>query len=260
MFRSATAFRSRATPGRRGLSPRAFSTTPPSLSSLFNLNGLANSRESQYLSKERGIPRTEYSSNIHLIRSSEVDPFPNAPGASKHAVSAPEGQLLSTKQAGGSVNLLATDRQNESPRRAINGVVYPTNKTIEELRSQLRAVIAENEQLRKDMLQNSKRDNAGTGFLGTLSGELWRTFLLFAGLYALVSFYGPITIPPNASKEAKIDEGVTDLRAATATETEFKSEDVVPAISPESAVAPQVKLHDSQPSHKSWNPLSFLWA
>ncbi|CAN8105546.1 unnamed protein product [Discula destructiva] len=65
---------------------RLFSTTSPAYSALFNLPGLANSRESQYLSKETGIPRTEYSSNIHLIRSSEVDPFgPNAPGASKYA-------------------------------------------------------------------------------------------------------------------------------------------------------------------------------
>lgn len=64
---------------------RLFSTTPPSRSALFNLGGLAASREGQYLSKETGIPRTEYSSNIHLIRSSEVDPFAPAPGASKHA-------------------------------------------------------------------------------------------------------------------------------------------------------------------------------
>lgn len=65
---------------------RPFSTTPPSRSVLFNLGGLAASREGQYLSKETGIPRTEYSSNIHLIRSSEVDPFAPAPGATKQAV------------------------------------------------------------------------------------------------------------------------------------------------------------------------------
>lgn len=62
---------------------RFFTTTPPARSVLFNLGGLAASREGQYLSKETGIPRTEYSSNIHLIRSSEVDPFVPAPGASK---------------------------------------------------------------------------------------------------------------------------------------------------------------------------------
>lgn len=65
--------------------PRRFSTTPPSRSVLFNLGGLAASRESQYLSRETGIPRTEYSANIHLIRASEVDPFAPAPGATKQA-------------------------------------------------------------------------------------------------------------------------------------------------------------------------------
>lgn len=64
--------------------PRLFHTSSPARSALFNLGGLATSREGQYLSKERGIPRTEYSSNIHLIRSSEVDPFPGAPGATKN--------------------------------------------------------------------------------------------------------------------------------------------------------------------------------
>lgn len=63
--------------------PRTFSTTTAARSVLFNLNGLAHSRESQYLSKERGLPRTEYSSNIHLIRSSEVDVLgPSVPGSS----------------------------------------------------------------------------------------------------------------------------------------------------------------------------------
>ncbi|KAI7784996.1 hypothetical protein LA080_008395 [Diaporthe eres] len=52
---------------------------------LFNLGGLGASREAQYLSKERGIPRTEYSANIHLIRSSEVDPFAPAPGSTRSA-------------------------------------------------------------------------------------------------------------------------------------------------------------------------------
>lgn len=52
---------------------------------LFNLGGLGASREAQYLSKERGIPRTEYSANIHLIRSSEVDPFAPAPGSTRAA-------------------------------------------------------------------------------------------------------------------------------------------------------------------------------
>lgn len=83
MMRPPTILRSRAISRRCFL--RTFTTTTPLCSILFNLGGLASSRESQYLSREHGIPRTEYSSNIHLIRSSEVDPFAPAPGASKHA-------------------------------------------------------------------------------------------------------------------------------------------------------------------------------
>ena len=41
--------------------------------SLFNLGGLSTSRECQYFSKERGVPRTEFSPFLELIRSSEVD-------------------------------------------------------------------------------------------------------------------------------------------------------------------------------------------
>lgn len=64
-----------------------FSTSSPARGGgpLFNLGGLGASREAQYLSKERGIPRTEYSANIHLIRSSEVDPFAPAPGSTRAA-------------------------------------------------------------------------------------------------------------------------------------------------------------------------------
>ncbi|KAL8898341.1 MAG: hypothetical protein Q9207_006750 [Kuettlingeria erythrocarpa] len=59
-----------------------FHTSPCIRSSLFNLAGLSTSRESQYLSKERGIPRTEFAPHLELIRSSEVDPQ-QAPGSRK---------------------------------------------------------------------------------------------------------------------------------------------------------------------------------
>lgn len=86
-------------------SARLFHSTTPARSALFNLGGLAASREGQYLSRERGIPRTEYSSNIHLIRSSEVDPFAPAPGATRYANAAvgrtesPTSRTLRTKAA-----------------------------------------------------------------------------------------------------------------------------------------------------------------
>ncbi|KAL8695598.1 MAG: hypothetical protein Q9224_003309, partial [Gallowayella concinna] len=44
-------------------------------SPLFNLGGLSTSRESQYLSKERGIPRTDFAPHLELIKSSEVEPY-----------------------------------------------------------------------------------------------------------------------------------------------------------------------------------------
>ncbi|KAL8806230.1 MAG: hypothetical protein Q9182_001505 [Xanthomendoza sp. 2 TL-2023] len=44
-------------------------------SPLFNLGGLSTSRESQYLSKERGLPRTDFAPHLELIKSSEVEPF-----------------------------------------------------------------------------------------------------------------------------------------------------------------------------------------
>lgn len=61
----------------RGTLPRHLYTTPRVLSSgsLFNLSGLSASRESGFLSKERGIPRTEFAPHLELIRLSEVEPF-----------------------------------------------------------------------------------------------------------------------------------------------------------------------------------------
>ena len=61
---------------------QGFHTSRPLNSALFNLGGLSTSRESQYLAKEHGLPRTEFSPHLELIRSSEVDPQ-QAPGSSR---------------------------------------------------------------------------------------------------------------------------------------------------------------------------------
>ena len=50
-----------------------FHTSTNLRSAFFNLGGLSTSRENRYLSKEKGIPRTEFSPHLELIRSSEVD-------------------------------------------------------------------------------------------------------------------------------------------------------------------------------------------
>ncbi|KAL8950595.1 MAG: hypothetical protein Q9222_003375 [Ikaeria aurantiellina] len=58
------------------VSTRSFHGSPHHAGSpLLNLAGLSTSRECQFLSKERGIPRTEFSPHLELIKSSEVTPF-----------------------------------------------------------------------------------------------------------------------------------------------------------------------------------------
>lgn len=55
---------------------------------LLNLSHFSAAKEAQYLSKERKIPQTEFHPYLELIRSSEVDIFAPAPGASAMVVSA----------------------------------------------------------------------------------------------------------------------------------------------------------------------------
>lgn len=55
---------------------------------LLNLSQFSASKEAQYLSKEKKIPREEFYPYIELIRSSEVDPFAPAAGSSPTAVAA----------------------------------------------------------------------------------------------------------------------------------------------------------------------------
>lgn len=74
-----------------------FHTSSSRSSALFNLGGLSTSRESQYLSKERGIPRTEFSPHLELIRSSEVD-TQRAPGSNKASHPAPKTIHSSAKE------------------------------------------------------------------------------------------------------------------------------------------------------------------
>ncbi|KAL9599254.1 MAG: hypothetical protein Q9219_003956 [cf. Caloplaca sp. 3 TL-2023] len=70
---------------------RGYHTSPILRSSFFNLGGLSTSRESRYLAKEKGIPRTEFSPHLELIRSSEVD-TQQAPGSVRTSNPSPKGQ------------------------------------------------------------------------------------------------------------------------------------------------------------------------
>ena len=74
-------------------SMRGFHGTPTCAgSSILNLSGLSTSRESRFLAKERGIPRTEFSPHLELIRSSEVEPFAGRDASS--AVQSPSALSL----------------------------------------------------------------------------------------------------------------------------------------------------------------------
>lgn len=58
------------------LPSRHFHTTSSLAGSpFFDLTRLSASRESQHLSKEKGIPRTEFAPHLELLKSSEVTPF-----------------------------------------------------------------------------------------------------------------------------------------------------------------------------------------
>ncbi|KAL1877922.1 hypothetical protein Daus18300_002275 [Diaporthe australafricana] len=86
---------------------------------LFNLGGLGASREAQYLSRERGIPRTEYSANIHLIRSSEVDPFAPAPGSTRSAAARAAARAQTEAQLEKAKAQLARGARNASTSSSV---------------------------------------------------------------------------------------------------------------------------------------------
>ena len=89
---------------------RPFNSTPHHCSnSLLNLSGLSVSRESRFLSKERGIPRTEFSPHLELIRSSEVEPF-TGKGAPQAATS--DTPLVQGNESGDSVSYLMKELEN----------------------------------------------------------------------------------------------------------------------------------------------------
>lgn len=73
----------------RQVASRTFSSCAVrQLNPLLNLSAFSGSKEAQYLSKERRIPRTEFAPHLELIRSSEVDPFAPTAGASPTVIAA----------------------------------------------------------------------------------------------------------------------------------------------------------------------------
>ncbi|KAG8157372.1 hypothetical protein KVR01_012756 [Diaporthe batatas] len=117
----------------------------------FNLGGLGASREAQYLSKERGIPRTEYNSNIHLIRSSEVDPFAPAPGSTRAAADKASAKAAAAEAArlrSRIASALAGRRGQFAPDHAMEGV--PGG--VASLHDQLRVLKNELAEAKRDLL------------------------------------------------------------------------------------------------------------
>lgn len=250
MFRPPTMLRSCVYPPAGRLCPRTFSTTTPSLSALFNLNGLAHSRESQYLSKERGLPRTEYSSTIQLIRSSEVDPFPNAPGASKHATL--EVRRSSQSRGGRQAMVSTTAGVNEKAVRNYDGISHPAQKAIEELKVQLMAVLDENARLRAAALEHTRAE-------GSVSRGILRVLVFLVGSYGLIAFFWPAALPKYISKETDVEK-IAESNAATVAQTVSDEEPIRLASDSDAVLLPKEELHGPQQNRKSRNPLSFLWA
>lgn len=161
---------------------------------LFNLGGLGASREAQYLSKERGIPRTEYSANIHLIRSSEVDPFAPAPGSTRSARRA------------------AARAQAETHSRLASGVpnagVAPdpaAHGGLAALAAQLQAV--------RDELAQTKRALRGMQAGGERSGTSMTSHLLSTAIIlALILFIGK-DISERVTGSPMPAEGLIEARA-----------------------------------------------
>lgn len=152
-----------------------FSTSHASRSgSFFNLGGLGASREAQYLSKERGIPRTEYSANIHLIRSSEVDPFAPAPGSTRSA-SARAARAAARAQA----------EAHSQPASAVSNVRAAPDPAAH---GGLAAMAAQLQALRVE-LADTKRALRGMQARGESSGNSMASHLLSTAIILTLIFF-----------------------------------------------------------------------
>lgn len=164
---------------------------------LFNLGGLGASREAQYLSKERGIPRTEYSANIHLIRSSEVDPFAPAPGSTRSAAR----RAAARAQA-----------ETHSQRAVASGVpnagVAPdpaAHGGLAALAAQLQAV--------RDELAQTKRALRGMQARGERSGTSMTSHLLSTAILLTLIFFIGKDISERVTGSPMPAEGLIEARA-----------------------------------------------
>ncbi|KAG6368980.1 hypothetical protein INS49_003199 [Diaporthe citri] len=141
---------------------------------LFNLGGLGASREAQYLSKERGIPRTEYSANIHLIRSSEVDPFAPAPGSTRTA--AARAAARAQAEAHSQLASAAVPNGRAAPDPAAHGGLAAMAAQLQALRDEL----AETKRVLRGV--QARRERPGNSMAShLLSTAIILTLMFFIG-------------------------------------------------------------------------------
>ena len=114
---------------------RAFQTSSYlAASSFLDLGNLSISRESRYLAKAQGRPRTEFSPYLDLIRSSEVEPFSKEKGDSNMTKDTRDAKLV------GSTNLCQTDLTTAELRKdlaIIRNAYKKAEKSLKEAHRQL---------------------------------------------------------------------------------------------------------------------------
>lgn len=170
---------------RNGCGRLRFSTSSPVRGGgpLFNLGGLGASREAQYLSKERGIPRTEYSANIHLIRSSEVDPFAPAPGSTRAA-----GRAAARAEEAARAKDAARDERargrshlaSGAPSVGVAAPGLPAHDSVSSLVAQLQALRDELAETKRGMRRMQAR---GEKFGPSVASQLLSTAIVVTLIY-----------------------------------------------------------------------------
>lgn len=135
-------------------------STRASASILFQLQGLSNSREGQWLSKASGLPRHEYSAALQLIKSSEVDPFTRRAAAAatskkpnEHVVAAGRRNCTSgaTTLSRLDANALSIGRSVMAQhRREVQGLQRRLGRLARATRQEGEAASRENRRLRRE--------------------------------------------------------------------------------------------------------------
>lgn len=213
-----------------------FSTTRASRAGsggLFNLGGLGASREAQYLSRERGIPRTEYNSNIHLIRSSEVDPFAPVPGSTRAAADKAAAEQHTRARI---ASALAGRRGQFAPDHATDGLLGGAGAaTLEDQLQALRDELAEARVALLDATLKAERAGGQGGSEPSMTSHLLSTVIIITAVYFIAKdvsarFAGPPPKPSDAlsgedlALTGEVDEATAQRQRAAPLEEQVLAE------------------------------------